>query len=244
MSHPNLLGQPRPIGQLNPIGQEDRSAELTIAVIAKECLPGKAKTRLSPPLSPAQAAGLAQSSLSQTLRTVRTLPARHRLLVFEGTPLATDAAGFEVVPQRSGGLDERLAGICAIVPGPLLILGMDTPQADAAALAPMFVDWSAAEPAHDAWLGPADDGGFWALALSVPDPELLRGVPMSTGWTGRAQLDRLESAGLTVGKLVALRDMDYFSDAQHVAEQCPGSDFARQVELLSRGLLDPAGALR
>ena len=52
------------------------SMDLTVAVIAKECVPGRVKTRLSPPLTPERAAALAQLSLSRTLDSVRSLPAR------------------------------------------------------------------------------------------------------------------------------------------------------------------------
>lgn len=220
-----------------------RAAGLTIAVIAKECLPGKAKTRLTPPLSPVQSAGLAQTSLSQTLDTVRSLPAARRLLVFKGSARPEDAAGFEVLAQAPGGLDERLAGICIAADGPLLILGMDTPQFAVADLLPMFDDWSKPQAGQDAWLGLADDGGFWALALADPDPELIRGVPMSTAFTGQAQLNRLTEARLTVGRLPQLRDVDYFEDARYVAQSCPGSAFAAEVAaLIASSTGTPAGS--
>ncbi len=204
-------------------------AGLTVAVIAKECVPGKVKTRLTPPLSPESAAQLAQLSLTRTLDTVRALPVRHRLLVMDGTPAPADADGFAVVPQAGGGLDQRLAAICDAVPGPLLIIGMDTPQFSAADLAGVFGDWATHQPQHGAWLGPAADGGFWALALLRPDGALLRGVPMSTGQTGSEQLSRLNRAGLSVGLLPELRDMDHFEDAEHIAARLPGTEFAAAV---------------
>ncbi len=80
-----------------------KSVDLTVAVIAKECLPGRVKTRLSPPLSPEGAAALAQLSLSRTLDTVRLLPARNRVLVMDGTPKAADAEGFTVVRAGNRG---------------------------------------------------------------------------------------------------------------------------------------------
>lgn len=204
--------------------------ELTVAVIAKQCLPGRVKTRLSPPLSPERAASLAQLSLSRTLATVRLLPARHRILVMDGTPTAGDARDFTVVAQSTGGLDERLAAICDAAAGPLLIIGMDTPQFSRRHVAPLFTDWSAGAVIHDAWLGPASDGGFWALALRQPNGALIRGVPMSTDTTGEQQHARLLAAGLSVGVLPELRDMDYFSDALEIAAEIPGSDFAAAVE--------------
>ncbi|BCW70831.1 DUF2064 domain-containing protein [Arthrobacter sp. NicSoilB8] len=203
--------------------------DLTVAVIAKECVPGRVKTRLSPPLPPEGAAQLAQLSLSRTLGSVRSLPAGRRLLVIDGTPTAWDAAGFTVLPQASGGLDERLAAICDAVSGPLLIIGMDTPQFSADHLAPLLNDWSAAHARHQAWIGPATDGGFWALALRRPDGNLIRGVPMSTTTTGASQLARLTAAGLNVGMLPELRDMDHFSDALQIAAEIPDSAFAEAV---------------
>ncbi len=204
--------------------------DLTVAVIAKECLPGRVKTRLSPPLTPERAAVLAQLSLSRTLDTVRLLPARNRLLVMDGTPTPADAEGFTVVPQAAGGLDERLAAICDAVTGPLLIVGMDTPQFSRDHIAPLLRDWFSDTPRKGAWLGPATDGGYWALALRRPDGSLIRGVPMSTDTTGTEQLARLAAAGLSIGMLPELRDMDHFSDALHIAAEIPGTDFAFAVE--------------
>jgi glycosyltransferase A (GT-A) superfamily protein (DUF2064 family) len=211
---------------------------LTIAVIAKECSPGRVKTRLTPPLSPEEAAALAQTSLSQTLETVRSLPAARRLLVFDGTPHRKDAAGFEVFAQSAGGLDERLAAICSLADGPLLILGMDTPQLCRDHLAPLLADWATPAPASPrrAWFGPASDGGFWALGLYRPDGGLLRGVDMSTPHTGAQQLARLAGAGLEVGLMPVLTDVDHFADALAAAQECGGSPFARAVDLLGMGL--------
>lgn len=203
--------------------------DLTVAVIAKQCLPGHVKTRLSPPLTPEGAAALAQLSLSRTLDTVRDLPARRRLLVMEGTPSTRDAAQFTLVPQASGGLDERLAAICDGATGPLLIIGMDTPQFSPDHVAPLLHDWSSGAARHDAWMGPAADGGFWALALRRPVGALIRGVAMSADTTGAQQLARLAVAGLAVGMLPELRDMDRFSDALQIATELPGSGFACAV---------------
>ena len=202
---------------------------LTVAVIAKECIPGKVKTRLTPPLRPDEAAELAQLSLNSTMAAVRNLPTFERLLVMDGNPEATDVKDFTVVPQASGGLDDRLAAVCDIATGPLLIVGMDTPQFSTGDVALLIQDWDSTPEGHDAWIGPATDGGFWALGLRRPDGALIRGVPMSTDTTGAEQLARLARAGLSVGVLPELRDMDYFSDALKIAVEIPDSDFACAV---------------
>jgi glycosyltransferase A (GT-A) superfamily protein (DUF2064 family) len=88
--------------------------------------------------------------------------------------------------------------------------------------------------------GPAADGGFRALGMRVPDPALVRGVPMSTPSTGAVQRARLVAAGLRVAELPQLRDVDTAADAVAVAGQTPGSRFAaRALELAA--VLSPAG---
>ena len=148
----------------------------TLLVIAKEPRPGRVKTRLTPPFTPEEAAGLAEASLADTLHAVAATPATRRVLVLDGAPGPWLPPGFDVVAQCAGGLDERLAEAFAGCAGPALLIGMDTPQVTPELLTVDFADC-------DAWFGPAQDGGFWALGLACPDPALLRGVPMSTPMT-------------------------------------------------------------
>ena len=102
---------------------------LTLLVIAKAPVPGRVKTRLTPPCSPEQAAGLAHAALHDTLAAVSLTPAGRRVLVLDGDPAGVSAEGFEVIAQRpDGGLDARLEGAFAGITGPALLVGMDTPQ--------------------------------------------------------------------------------------------------------------------
>ena len=202
-------------------------ADLTLLVIAKEPRPGLSKTRLSPPCSPEEAAGLAEAALHDTLESVAAVPAARRVLVLEGRPGPWLPAGYEVVPQRAGGLDERLAGAFAAATGPALLVGMDTPQ-----VTPALIEASAsalAGPEVDAVLGRAEDGGYWAIGLVRPDERAFRGVPMSVQTTGEAQRARLDELGLRTEELPVLRDVDFFEDARAVASEAPDSRFARAV---------------
>jgi glycosyltransferase A (GT-A) superfamily protein (DUF2064 family) len=205
----------------------------TLLVIAKQPVPGRVKTRLVPPCTHEQAAALAEAALADTLHTAATVPARRRVLVLDGEPGPWLPAGFDIVPQCAGPLDERLADAFAGVDGPALLIGMDTPQVT---LDLLTVDWQGA----DAVFGPAADGGFWALGLRVPDPALLRGVPMSTSATGAIQRARLLRAGLRVADLPQLRDVDTAADAVAVARQAPHSRFAARVRELAT-VLSPDG---
>ncbi|MEV6837730.1 DUF2064 domain-containing protein [Streptomyces sp. NPDC051133] len=194
----------------------------TLLVIAKEPRPGRVKTRLTPPFSPEQAAQLAEAALADTLRAVAAAPASRRVLVLDGAAGSWLPPGFEVLPQCAGGLDERLADAFAHCSGPALLIGMDTPQVTPDLLAVDFTDC-------DACLGPAQDGGFWALGLAAPDPALLRGVPMSTPVTGAVQRRRLVAAGLRVRDLPCLRDVDTAADARAVAALAPNGRFAARL---------------
>lgn len=208
------------------------TAGITVAVVAKECLPGKVKTRLTPALSPEGAARVASASLADTLSTVRALPADRRVLFFDGDVVPESADGFDVLHQPGGGLDERLGFLFDTIDGPLLLVGMDTPQVSADDLAPVFD-----QPERGAWFGPAEDGGFWSLYLHDPTGDLLRGVPMSQGDTGAVQLARLTDAGLDVGILGELLDVDTVPDAERVAEIAPESGFTQALRAETVGSL-------
>jgi len=195
----------------------------TLIVIAKECLPGKVKTRLHPPLSLEQAAEIAAACLDDTLAAMRALPATRRVLFYQGDRLPAGSEGYDVIPQTTGTLDQRLGDLFDAVDGPTVLIGMDTPQVTAADLFPAFTAW----PRDiDAWFGPAEDGGWWALGLRDPRGDLLRGVAMSQDDTGARTLARLRAAGLGVGLLPTLRDVDYIDDAHRVAELAPRTAFA------------------
>ncbi|WP_406441664.1 DUF2064 domain-containing protein [Streptomyces sp. NBC_01613] len=201
-----------------------RAASPTLLVIAKEPRPGRVKTRLTPPFTAQEAAALAEAALADTLDTVARTPARRRVLVLEGEPGPWLPSGFEVVRQCPGGLDERLAAAFAHCEGPALLIGMDTPQVTPDLLTVDFTDC-------EAYFGPAEDGGFWALGLADPDPALLRGVPMSTPRTGAVQRARL--AGLRVRDLPRMRDVDTAYDAKLVAKTAPDGRFATELARLA-----------
>jgi rSAM/selenodomain-associated transferase 1 len=196
----------------------------TLLVIAKEPVPGKVKTRLTPPYTPGQAARIAESALADTLDAVARTPAARRVLALDGRPGGWLPTGFDVVPQRGDGLDERLANAFSDARGPAVLIGMDTPQVTPA----MLEEATGLLDGSDAVFGPADDGGFWLLGLREPRPGLLRGVPMSRSDTGARQLERLR--GLRVATLRTLTDVDTAEDAIRVAAQAPGTRFAAALE--------------
>ena len=211
----------------------------TLIVVAKAPVPGRVKTRLTPPLHPEQAAMLARAALEDTLAAVgRSRLATRRVVALDGEPDGLLPEGFELVAQRGGGLAERLAAAFEDIGGPALLIGMDTPQ-----VTPDLLDAGLAELANgaDAVLGAADDGGYWVIGLERPDARVFDGVPMSEPHTGAVQRKRLIALGLATHYLSPLRDVDTFSDARAVAAAAPGGRFAAALRtLLPYSTADPA----
>jgi hypothetical protein len=198
-----------------------------LIVIAKEPLAGRAKTRLTPPCTPGQAAGLARASLLDTLDVVAATPASRRVLVFEGDARAWRRSGFEVVPQRGVGLEDRLAAAFEDVNAPALLIGMDTPQLTPGLLGEGLR--ALRRPDVDAVLGPTLDGGYWSIGFSAWAPGAFAGVPMSSKLTEIRQRTRLGELGLRVHEQTRLRDVDTIVDARAVAGDAPHTRFARTL---------------
>jgi uncharacterized protein len=198
-----------------------------LVVLAKAPRAGLSKTRLCPPCTPQEAAALARAALADTLDAMVATPAARHVLVLDGPVGDWIPAGVEVIAQRGRGLDERLAHAFIDVGEPALLAGMDTPQVTAAELADGLAALMA--PGIDAVLGPAPDGGYWAIGLRAPRTDAFVGVPMSTAHTGRAQLARLRTLGLGVELLPALRDVDRIADAHAIAALAPRGRFARAL---------------
>lgn len=217
------------------------TARFVLLVVAKAPVPGLAKTRLSPPATPGQAAEIAAAALLDTLDAVYAVPGVAPVVAMTGD-LGAAARSAEigqalrlamVIPQRGWDFGARLANAHAdaaeVHAGlPILQIGMDTPQVTpeslAAAAAPVV------DGGRDAVLGPAVDGGWWALGLADPrHAQVLAGVPMSRDDTGERTMRALTACGLRPHHAARLSDVDTMADARAVAAACPDGRFARAV---------------
>jgi glycosyltransferase A (GT-A) superfamily protein (DUF2064 family) len=206
-----------------------------LLVITKAPVPGRSKTRLSPPCTAEQAATIAAAAVGDTLDAVRATPVQRRVVALDGEPGDLDLSGCVVVPQVDGHLGARLAHAFADAMGtpegelPTLLIGMDTPQVSPELLADCLDQLVAAGPGT-AVLGTAPDGGWWALGVHSPAAaRVLPGVPMSRDDTAVLTRAALEQAGLAVLDLPQLTDIDHFPDAVSVAAQCPEGSRTRIV---------------
>lgn len=201
-----------------------------LLVLAKAPVPGRSKTRLTPPLTTVEAAAVAEAALADTLEAVAACGADRRIIALDGEPGPWLPEGFAIVSQVDGTFNERLAAAWAFAGGPGLQIGMDTPQ-----VTPDLLDASlavVADEGRDAALGLAEDGGWWALGLARPHAEAFAGVPMSQGDTGLMQRKQLEALGLGVADLPVLRDLDYAEDARAIAVLAPQTRTAKLVQKL------------
>jgi hypothetical protein len=212
-----------------------------VLVITKAPVPGRSKTRLSPPCTPEQAAAIAAAAVGDTLDVVRAAPAARRVVALDGPPGKLELDDFTVVPQSGGDLGTRLAAAFAdaMTGGcvPTLLIGMDTPQVTPELLTRCADLLENAGPGT-AVLGTAPDGGWWALGLHDAAPAaVLASVPMSREDTAVRTRAALEAAGLTVLDLPQLTDIDHFPDAMAVAAECaPHSRTSRVVASVATAL--------
>jgi glycosyltransferase A (GT-A) superfamily protein (DUF2064 family) len=205
-----------------------------VLVLAKTPFPGRVKTRLCPPLSPAEAAEVAAASLADTLAAVVACGVSRRILALDGEPGDWIPPGFRVVAQRGRTFNERLAAAWTEAGGPGLQIGMDTPQ-----VTPELLDRCLDQTATSgttASLGLAEDGGWWALGLSGAwRADVFSGVRMSDPTTGSAQLAALRHLGHEVRCLPVLRDVDRIEDLEAVAVAAPTTRVAAVWRRLAPG---------
>jgi glycosyltransferase A (GT-A) superfamily protein (DUF2064 family) len=208
-----------------------------VLVVAKAPVAGLAKTRLAASIGARRAALLAAAALLDTVDSALAVPGITVACALTGE--LSEAARAEeltealrncvVFPQRGTDFADRLANAHADVatrfPGaPVLQVGMDTPQVRPPLLTAAFARLGEA----DAALGPAVDGGWWALGLRNPaDAHVLRTVPMSQPDTGARTLAALRTNGLSVSTLPLVSDVDTMVDAVRVAAQDPTTRFAQ-----------------
>ena len=228
--------------------------------MAKASTPGRAKTRLVPPLSHDQAAALNTAFLQDVGDNV-LLAGRH------ATPDAGIAgyaaygpAGSEdffrrILPGAIGligawqanfgdCLHQTITEILARGHGSAVVLNADSPTLPTA----LLIETAAvlARPGDRAVLGPSSDGGYYLLGLKTAHRRLFEDIAWSTGRVAAQTLQRAAEIGLEVHRLPHWYDVDDIDDltrlhAELFADDSPGRSghqphFAAQTAKLMRRL--------
>ncbi len=199
-----------------------------LLVVAKRPAPGRTKTRLTPPLSPEQAAALYECFLRDTLDLVRRLsdvaPAIAYLPAEEQAYFEALAPDFELLLQEGDDLGERLDNALTrlLVTGyqHVAIMNSDGPTLPLACMTGAF---DALAGGSDVVLGPCDDGGYYLIGLKQPAPRLLREVRMSTPDVLADTLAIAAEDGLTVELLPTWYDVDDAESLERLKAELAGA---------------------
>lgn len=187
----------------------------SIILFAKAPVPGRVKTRLRG-LNPAAAARLHAAFVRDAFEMLRSFEPRADLELHTDVP--TDEWNDLKVSrflQAGGDLGARLlaalqAGLAAGRPQ-VIVVGSDSPTLPASHLARLL------DSASDVALGPAEDGGFYAIACRRTHPRMFAGVT----WSGPRTLEETVRAARACGLGVELGepwfDVDTVEDLRRLA---------------------------
>lgn len=209
-------------------------SRVAVAIMAKAPVAGAVKTRLTPPLTAADAAGLYRCFLLDKVEQVRALQDAHGVVAYtppEARGTFEDLApGFELLPQRGAELGARLAnGLAELLAhghAGAVAIDSDTPTLPAAFLQ-QGVDVLRCGEA-DVVIGPSDDGGYYLIGVRKERPELFDDMPWSTPAVLPETLRRARAAGLTTVRLPEWFDVDTAADLERLRASLaePGSSSA------------------
>jgi rSAM/selenodomain-associated transferase 1 len=201
-------------GNPSPIGKN----VCALAVMTKAPQPGKVKTRLTPPLTPAEAAALNICFLRDTTAAITQAAAnREAKGIAVYTPLGAEEAyvgilpeDFELVPQRGDGFGERLVfateDILSLGFASVCLINSDSPTLPQRAFAEAAQILS--QPDDAIVLGPSDDGGYDLIGLKKLHRSLFEEIDWSTKRVLDQTIERARQLGLRVHLLPAWYDVD------------------------------------
>jgi rSAM/selenodomain-associated transferase 1 len=211
------------------------SSPSAIVVMAKYPVAGQVKTRLMPALSAEHAARVQR----EFLRHVVARLAPRRVIVCVDPPASEQdmrrLVEAEVILQSGGDLGARLAAATLAarrVSQNLIFLGVDSPDVPID-----FIDRIAALLLqHDLVIAPADDGGYWAVALAprVDAKKLFAGIEWSTGREAAQTLERAKHLGYNVAVADPWPDVDRPADLFQLIERLKRSAEPDDRKLLAR----------
>jgi hypothetical protein len=205
----------------------------TLVVFAKRPRPGEVKTRMTPPLTPEQAAELYACLLDDVIEATDKIAAACALApvlaVHPASACAELAArcppAFRVVGQRGADLGERMEWAVQEVAAAdadagverILLRGSDSPALDA----PQVASALDALDTHDLVVCPDRDGGYNLIGLHGPAPGLFA-HPMSTSSALEDTLAGARRRGWRIAVQPARFDLDTVEDLRWLAEARAG----------------------
>ena len=207
-----------------------------IIVFARAPQPGTVKTRLTGVLSPESAAALHSAMVTDLVSRLQRLRPVVDLEVHTNVPTSVFRfPDVRVQTQVHGDLGQRL--FAAISEGlqsgrkAVLVMGSDSPTVPLAHISAIL------DSTADVVLGPASDGGFYAILCRRMHPEMFAGVTWSASTTCAQAADALRKCGFAVETGREWYDVDTPADLRTLAED-------PNLGPATRFVLDGAGDLR
>jgi uncharacterized protein len=208
------------------------NGRVALAVMAKAPVAGQVKTRMCPPLTPAEAAALARCFLLDRLEQLGEVSDGDALVAF--APKERDAemrdvlpAGVRLIPQEGADLgarlDRMLTDLLAEGYAGAIAVDADSPTLPTAYLRRA---WGVLrDPAIDVVVGPCEDGGYYLIGLRAPVPALFRDMPWSTAVVTEETLARARRLGLRLALLPSWFDVDRGEDLARLRAAAPPEAF-------------------
>jgi rSAM/selenodomain-associated transferase 1 len=208
--------------------------------MAKAPRPGLCKTRLVPPLSPAQAARLSAAFLRDMTENLRAAARTMPIVPYVAyAPAGTEPLFDGVLAERTnlvladGALDSppdvQGFGRCLLHAVETLfarghasvcVLNSDSPT-----LPTRFLRQAAAwlaEPGDCAVMGPADDGGYYLLGMKQAHAHLFAGISWSTSRVAAETRGRALEAGIDLRELPKWYDVDDVASLHQLQKELIG----------------------
>jgi len=191
-----------------------------VGLFAKPVIPGQVKTRLTPPLTPEQAATLYGAFLGDLAGMLHGLADRYDWMVFSTAPQAQRNTSPEGAPppprverqqgeDLGGRMDHALAALLA-APGRrgAVLIGSDAPTVGPDQLELAF----ARLEDHDLVFGPSWDGGYYLVGANAPHGEVFEDIVWSTPEVLSETIKRVRDHELRAAFLPPWYDVDEARD--------------------------------
>jgi rSAM/selenodomain-associated transferase 1 len=203
---------------------------IAVAIMAKAPRAGEVKTRLCPPLSPAEATELYRCFLLDKIEQVRMLKSAIPAIAYtpaeERTFFETLAPGFVLFPQEGPDLGARLAScfdhLLERGYAGALAVDSDTPTLPAEFLEQALA--LIATPDVDVVVGPSEDGGYYLIGLRRAHRELFDEIAWSTAMVLPETVRRAAAKRLRVVSLPRWFDVDTADDLERLKASLHGMD--------------------
>lgn len=208
-----------------------------LSVMLKAPRPGTVKTRLVPPMTPIEAAGLYECFIKDIFSATSTLDSVDVFAAF--TPPDSEDEIRALIPpvtglfaQEGDTLGARISNVFARLFGVgykrVVVIGSDSPDIPFEYMEDSFRLLCHRE--NTVVLGPALDGGYYLIGLNTQADELFDGIRWSSPSVLEETMEKARSSMLNVELLPKWHDVDYAKDLAAIKKTGAARESLRFLE--------------